>query len=175
MTKGEARALGTLFAIHGQQIDLNNVDGEELTAEEAGAKLAVALDEAEATTDESGERNPLGYRLAVNITLDGLSGEELVLVWSLYGDGEQGQWEADRLGVRFTPTTDQDGGTVYVWVPDLEAPGEHRVEVQIHKVSDSSLLTTGYQTCQWIRSTIAASIRTQASGCRGFVVRSTRH
>ena len=104
--------------------------------------MAAALDEAE-SSEENGTLNPHGYNVAVNLHLDWLRGERLVLTWSVQGDDPDSGWALDRLGVRFSPTTEHDGGTAYIWVPDLESPGVHTVEVKVYHLAKNALLTSG--------------------------------
>ncbi len=138
-TPDEVKAL---YAIRPENVDLNNAGGDALSSDDAAAQLAAALDEAEAS-EENGTLNPQGYNVAVNFQLDWLRGERLVMTWSVQGGDPDSGWALDRLGVRFSPTTEHDGGTAYIWVPDLESPGVHTVEVKVYHLAKNALLTSG--------------------------------
>ena len=115
-----------LYAIRPENVDLADAAGDALSPDDAAAQLAAALDEAEAS-EENGTLNPQGYNVAVNFQLDWLRGERLVMTWSVQGGDPDSGWALDRMAVRFSQTTEQYGGTAYIWLPDLESPGDHTV------------------------------------------------
>jgi hypothetical protein len=118
---------------------LSDEDGDPLSPQEAAKRLAKALDKVEATHDRK-HRNPLGWVVAVNLDISGLDGEPLLLTWSLDGLDVPLTWRSDTVAYRLMPTTDHDGGSVEVWVPDLKRPGAYLVNLELARGSDGVVL-----------------------------------
>ncbi|MFF2493520.1 hypothetical protein [Agromyces sp. NPDC058064] len=137
-TDDEVKAVMRAIA---ENIDLRDPSGDALSADDAATQLAAAFEEVE-SSEEGGRLNPHGYRVRVDYQLDWLAGEPLVLTWSVRSD-DASAWTSDRLGVRFTPTKEHDGGTAYIWAPDLESAGRHTLDVKIYHLPDETLLKGG--------------------------------
>ena len=121
---------------------LSDKDGDPLTPHEAAKRLAKALDKVEAEHDRK-HRNPLGWVVAVNLDISGLDGEPLLLTWSLDGLDVPLTWRSDTVAYRLMPTTDHDGGSVEVWVPDLKRRGVYLVNLELARGSDGVVLYRG--------------------------------
>jgi hypothetical protein len=118
---------------------LSDKDGEPLSPHEAAKRLAKALDKVEAERDRK-HRDPLGWVVAVNLDISGLDGEPLLLTWSLDGLDVPLTWRSDTVAYRLMPTTDHDGGSVEIWVPDLKRPGAYLVNLELARGSDGVVL-----------------------------------
>jgi len=118
---------------------LSDKEGDPLSPEEAAKRLAKALDKVEATHDRK-HRDPLGWVVAVNLDISGLDGEPLLLTWSLDGLDVPLTWRSDTVAYRLMPTTDHDGGSVEVWVPDLKRRGDYLVNLVLARGSDGVVL-----------------------------------
>ena len=118
---------------------LSDKDGDPLSPQEAAKRLAKALDKVEAKHDRK-QRNPLGWVVAVNLDISGLDGEPLLLTWSLDGLDVPLTWKSDTVAYRLMPTTDHDGGSVEVWVPDLKRRGAYLVNLELARGSDGVVL-----------------------------------
>ena len=118
---------------------LSDRSGDPMSPAEAAKRLAKALDKVEAKHDHK-HRNPLGWVVAVNLDISGLDGEPLLLTWSLDGLDVPLTWQSDTVAYRIMPTTDHDGGSVEVWVPDLKRPGAYLVNLELARGSDGVVL-----------------------------------
>lgn len=123
-------------------VDPSDPAGSDLSTEEVASRLADALDEVEAENKE-GKKDPLGWGVAVNMTVAGLDGVPLLLTWSLDGIDAASSWAADNFACRLTATTADDAGSVEIWVPDLEQPGAYNVNVLLARAVDGIVLTRG--------------------------------
>jgi hypothetical protein len=70
----------------------------------------------------SGSRwQPLGELVSVNLELAGLKGQTVVLSWSIYPENGSNslpkQWLGDFVAYRLVATTDDDTGTLDMWIP----------------------------------------------------------
>jgi hypothetical protein len=70
----------------------------------------------------SGSRwQPLGELVSVNLELAGLKGQPVVLSWSIYPENGSTslpkQWLGDFVAYRLVATTDDDTGTLDMWIP----------------------------------------------------------
>jgi hypothetical protein len=100
------------------------------------------LDGIESTT-VGDQQDPLGVIVSVDFDIEGLKGEPLWLTWSLDGLNVPDRWTSDLFGYNVRATTDDDHGTVELWVPDLVAPGSYRVNVTISRASDGTPMDSG--------------------------------
>ncbi|MCR2784178.1 MULTISPECIES: hypothetical protein [unclassified Microbacterium] len=119
-------------------IDATRVDAVSPDA----TQIARALSEV-ASREVNDAVDSFGYTVAVDFTVDGLTGEPLLLTWSLTGPDVGATWQTPRLGVRLEPTTDDDSGSADIWIPDLTSPGDYTVKVAIVRASDGSAVTSG--------------------------------
>jgi hypothetical protein len=111
-------------------------DGEELPAEEAAVRVAEALSSVESKTDAAGDRDPSGWSVSVNLTLEGLAGVPLLLTWSIDGVDVPEEWAAEKISYRVVASTPRDAGSAEIWVPQLKVPGQYNVNVRLNLASD---------------------------------------
>ncbi|MCD2443145.1 hypothetical protein LQ757_12750 [Agromyces sp. SYSU K20354] len=116
--------------------------GEELPPDELASRLSEALSVVEAAAVD-GKADPQGWTIAVSLRLGGLEGVPLLLTWSLDGGEVPVTWSADNVAYRVVPDTPDDTGSAEIWVPDLQAPGDYRVNVKIYRESDLSPIAHG--------------------------------
>ena len=66
-------------------------------------------------------RVPLGELVSVNLELVGLRGQPILLSWSIFHEGSQanlfGKWLSDFASYRLEATTNDDTGTLEMWIP----------------------------------------------------------
>ena len=66
-------------------------------------------------------RVPLGELVSVNLELVGLRGQPILLSWSIFQEGSQanlfGKWLSDFASYRLEATTNDDTGTLEMWIP----------------------------------------------------------
>lgn len=104
--------------------------GEPVPPEQVATILAAAFAEVESIEDPTG-LDPLGWTVAVRLNLEGVSGEPLLLTWSLDGVDVPENWKAEKLAYRVVASTPHDAGTVELWIPDLSVPGTYNVNVRL--------------------------------------------
>ena len=142
LSEEEKRALVPMPIMGASPVAPDAPSAAPLTDDEVATALAVALNEVESVSTADSV-DPLGYRVAVNVVLDGLAGVPLVLTWSLNGVDVSANWQAPRLGIRLEPTTDHETGSVDIWVPNLKSPGDYIVDVKLVRASGGTPLTSG--------------------------------
>ena len=73
------------------------------------------------------ERQPLGELLSVDMELAGLQGQPMLLSWSIFQEGGQSHLSRNWLGnfaaYRLEATTNDDSGTLEMWIPIPSNPG----------------------------------------------------
>ena len=119
-------------------IEPSGAEGEELPPEEAVTRVAAALVDVESTTDDEGTLDPVGWTVAVNLTLEGLAGVPLLLTWSLDGVNVPEEWAAEKVTYRVVAGTPHDAGSAEIWVPKLKTAGEYHVNVKLKLASDGA-------------------------------------
>lgn len=123
-------------------IEPTGKDGEELPPEQLAERLKVALQEIEAQQTGAG-LDPLGWTVAIRLTLEGLDDVPLILTWSLDGANVPTTWAADNVAYRVVATTPREVGSAEIWVPDLAAPGVYNVNVKLEYESDGTIAAIG--------------------------------
>ncbi len=72
---------------------------------------------------------PVGELVSVNLELIGLKGQPVFLSWSIYQVGGKvnlyGDWLRNFVAYRLQATTDDDTGSVMMWVPLPKTPGPY--------------------------------------------------
>ncbi len=124
-------------------VEPSGAEGEELAPEEAVARVAAALDAVETTTDDTGAFDPVGWTVAVNLTLEGLADVPLLLSWSLDGVDVPEEWAAEKVTYRVVAGTPRDVGSAEIWVPQLKTAGEYNVNVKLKLASDGATIAHG--------------------------------
>jgi hypothetical protein len=89
------------------------------------------------------ERQPLGELLSVDMELAGLQGQPMLLSWSIFQEGGQNQLSRNWLGnfaaYRLEATTNDDSGTLEMWIPLPRQPGPYFVRLTIATTGGVSL------------------------------------
>lgn len=85
----------------------------------------------------------MGWTIAVQLSLEGFSGVPLLLTWTLDGTDVPETWASENLAYRVVASTAKDTGTAEVWVPDLAAPGNYRVNVRLSLESNGTTVAYG--------------------------------
>lgn len=111
-----------------------------LAPEEVAQQLEAALAQVETKTTGT-HRDPLGFVISVDFDVQGFKGDNLLLTWALDGQDTPSQWRADTLAYRLTATTNDDRGSVEIWVPDLVRPGPYSINVHIWREDGREPLT----------------------------------
>ena len=137
----------TSWVAGGKPVDANDPNRPELQPEEVEARLANMFSAVE-TTQGDGVLNLLGHTVTVNYTLEGYGGVPLVLIWSISGAPVSGEWAASEVEYDIQATTEHDGGTLDLWVPDLKAPGAYVVTAKLFHTESSIPIRTEHLTIQ---------------------------
>jgi hypothetical protein len=116
-----------------------------LPVDEVAIRLAQALEAVESVPTAPGDsrRDPIGWVIAVNFSVDGLKNVPLLLTWSLDGVDVPASWAVDNVAYRVTATTAHDGGSVEVWVPDLSSSGAYNVNIKLAREADGTVMGAG--------------------------------
>ena len=73
------------------------------------------------------QQDPLGEQVNVNLELVGLRGQPVLLSWSIFQAGSHtnlfGKWLGDFVADRLEATTNDDTGTLAMWIPLPKLPG----------------------------------------------------
>jgi len=76
---------------------------------------------------------PLGEIVSVNMELAGLKGRPVFLSWSIFQEGGQnhlpGNWLGNFVAYRLDETTNDDTGTLEIWIPLPKQPGPYFVQL----------------------------------------------
>jgi len=81
-----------------------------------------------------------GHRVSVDMTVEGMPGESMLLLWSLDGTEQAAHWSAERLAYSLLATSDRDRGSLDIWVPELEGSPDYVINVRI--VQDGDVLAS---------------------------------
>jgi hypothetical protein len=90
-----------------------------------------------ARTGSQGEtkKEPLGELVSVNIELQGLRGQFVFLSWSIFQKGSHnnlfGRWLSDFVAFRLQATTDDDSGSLKIWIPVPKTPGPYFIQLSL--------------------------------------------
>lgn len=111
----------------------------------ASADLVTQISEALSVVDGTADANPepRGWVVAVDLSLEGLSGEPLLLIWSLDGVDVPQSWSNDLLAYRVQANTNRDSATAEIWVPDLTVSGTYKVNVKLVREADRDAIARG--------------------------------
>ncbi|WP_459384559.1 hypothetical protein [Arthrobacter humicola] len=112
-------------------------NGELLPPAEVAAKLERALEEVDADYGTTG-KDPLGWTVAVRLSIEGLAYVPLQLTWSLDGVDVSETWQADNLAYRIIAKTPHDTGIAEIWVPNLHRAGSYNVNVRLTYEADGT-------------------------------------
>ncbi|WP_175551889.1 hypothetical protein [Geodermatophilus amargosae] len=115
--------------------DIVDPQGEFLPAPEAAERLAARLEDVR-NEPKQGKRDLLGVRVAVNLEVQGLLDEPLVLFSRLIpaeGTVIPEIWAQAMPICWFVANTEDDVGTLDVWVPLPEAAGLYQIDLIIAK------------------------------------------
>ena len=102
---------------------------ENLVSPEVAAKRITGILGQTRTVAEGASRAkvPLGELVSVNVELAGLRGRPVFLIWSIFQAGGRtslyGKWLQEFIAYRLVATTDDDTGSVEVWIPLPAVPG----------------------------------------------------
>jgi hypothetical protein len=81
------------------------------------------------------KREPLGELISVNMELMGLRGQPVFLSWSIFRVGGHnnlfGRWLSDFVAYRIEGTTDDDTGTLPMWIPLPKGPGPYFIRLTL--------------------------------------------
>ena len=90
----------------------------------------------------SNQIEPLGELVNVNVELSGLQGRPVFLSWSIFQKGGQsnlfGKWLSDFVAYRLEATTNDDTGTLEMWIPLPKQPGPYFIRLTL-TTGDASL------------------------------------
>jgi len=89
-------------------------------------------------------REPLGELVSVNMELEGLKGQPVFLSWEIFQTGSHtnlyGKWLSDFAAYRLQATTEDDTGSLDVWIPLPVAPGPYFIRLSL--ASDGARLAS---------------------------------
>ena len=81
------------------------------------------------------KREPLGELVSANVELAGFRGRTVFLSWSIFQKDNQdslfGKWLSDFVAYRLQATTNDDTGTLEMWIPLPRAPGPYFVRLNL--------------------------------------------
>ncbi|MFF1635717.1 hypothetical protein [Leifsonia sp. NPDC058248] len=119
-------------------LDYVGQDGEPLDPQDVAQNLKDSLD-----ATDGGDTDPLGWTVAVDVSVEGLNGVPLLLTWSLDGTDVPVSWSTPNVAYRVVATTPRDSGSARIWVPNLKTPGAYRVNVTLVRASDGTAIAHG--------------------------------
>ena len=83
----------------------------------------------------SNKRDALGELVSVNMELAGLRGQPVFLLWSIFQEGGHtslfGKWLNNFVAYRLEATTNDDTGTVEMWIPLPKLPGPFFIHLSL--------------------------------------------
>lgn len=120
-------------------------DGEgNLVSPEVAAKRIIGILGHTRTVSEipsnqnSGSRNetePLGELVSLNVELIGLRGQPVLLSWSIFQTGDHnnlfGKWLNNFAAYRLEATTDDDTGSLDMWIPLPKVTGPYFIRLNL--------------------------------------------
>ena len=81
------------------------------------------------------QQDPLGEQVNVNLELVGLRGQPVLLSWSIFQAGSHtnlfGKWLGDFVADRLEATTNDDTGTLAMWIPLPKLPGPYFIHLSL--------------------------------------------
>lgn len=90
------------------------------------------------------KRVPLGELVSVNLELAGLRGQPVFLSWSIFQESGRnrlfGNWLNSFVAYRLEATTEDDTGTVEMWIPLPKVPGPYFIRISLS--TDGASLTS---------------------------------
>jgi hypothetical protein len=91
----------------------------------------------------SNKRDPLGELVSVNVELAGLQGQPVLLSWSMFPEGGHahlfGNWLKNVAAYRLEATTNDDTGTLEMWIPLPKPPGPYFIHLSLTTLDGASL------------------------------------
>jgi hypothetical protein len=111
-------------------------NGEVVTPAAAAERLVELLADTRTSSGPSaGKANLLGELVSVNFELSGLRGKPVYLKWYIFQKGSQGhlfgKWVDDFVAYRLEATTDDDTGTLQMWIPLPKVPGPYFLDFSL--------------------------------------------
>jgi hypothetical protein len=89
------------------------------------------------------KRDPLGELVSVNVELAGLQGQPVFLSWSMFPEGGHahlfGNWLENVAAYRLEATTNDDTGTLEMWIPLPKPPGPYFIHLSLTTPNGASL------------------------------------
>jgi len=96
------------------------------------------------TGSQGARRQPLGELVSVNMELAGLQGQPVFLSWSIFQESGHnrlfGKWLSNFVAYRLEATTEDDTGTLEMWIPLPKPPGPYFIRVSLS--TDGASLTS---------------------------------
>ena len=81
------------------------------------------------------KREPLGELISINLELTGLRNRPVFLSWSIFQKGGQnnlfGKWLSNFVAYRLEATTNDDTGTLEMWIPLPKVPGPYFIHLSL--------------------------------------------
>jgi hypothetical protein len=117
--------------------------GMKVTPGAAAKRLAELLADTRSTNVESGNRNEgsrnegdlMGELVSVNFELTGLRDRPILLSWLIFQKGGRshlfGKWLDNFVAYRLQATTDNDTGTLEMWIPLPKVPGPYFIHLNL--------------------------------------------
>ena len=91
-------------------------------------------------------KQPLGELVSVNVELAGLQGQPVLLWWTIFQKGGQdrlpGEWDHNFVAYRLEATTNDDTGTLEMWIPLPKQPGPYFIHLTMTTPDGISLAST---------------------------------
>jgi len=89
------------------------------------------------------KRQPLGELLSADVELAGLQSQPVLLSWSIFQEGGQNHlpenWLGNFVAYRLEATTNDDTGTLEMWIPLPKQPGPYFVRLTMTTIGGVSL------------------------------------
>jgi hypothetical protein len=134
--------------LHVGALDAN---GHNRPLQRAAATIASVLRDSQSVLAAAGpgtggrsKRVPLGELVSVNMELAGLQGQPVFLSWSIFQENGRtrlfGNWLNSFVAYRLEATTEDDTGTLEMWIPLPKPPGPYFVRVSLS--TDGASLTS---------------------------------
>ena len=120
--------------------------GDLVPAVVAANRLIAILGQTQtASGGSSSKRAPLGELVGVNVELEGLQGQPVFLLWSIFQAGSQtplfGKWLSNFVAYRLEATTNDDTGSLEMWIPLPKRPGPYYIHLSL-TTGGASLVST---------------------------------
>lgn len=118
-------------------VNSTDANGEQVTPAVAAQRLVDLLADTQTSgAGHSGSKEDLlGELVSVNFELSGLRGKPVYLKWYIFQKGSQshlfGKWVDNFVAYRLEATTDDDTGTLQMWIPLPKAPGPYFLDFSL--------------------------------------------